>query len=293
MTLDQYRQDFLLHLKSERGLSHNTVEAYGRDIACFLMHLKEKALCEITPDDAVHYISSMKNEGYATSSIYRALIAIKVFFRFLKREAILEKDLGQFLDTPKLWQTLPAVLSYKEIETLLQQPDLASLRGIRDRAIIELLYAAGIRVSELCSLTIYDVDDQQIKVMGKGRKERLVPIGEKAIDAIDAYLTKVRSQFESDREKTLFLSLKGRPINRNEVWKLIKTYAKEACITKNISPHTLRHSFASHLLDNDADLRVIQDMLGHAHISSTDRYTHLTSKHIHEAFHKFHPRGQE
>src|SRR5205807_5323453 len=147
----------------------------------------------------------------------------------------------------------------------------------------ELLYATGIRVSELCGLGLYDVDDETIKVMGKGSKERIVPVGKKAIEAIDAYLSQIRNQFESDKEKKLFLTDKGKPIDRNLVWRLIKHYAKAANISKNISPHTLRHSFASHLLDNGADLRVIQDMLGHAHISSTDRYTHLSRGHIQEA----------
>ncbi|MDB6081573.1 MAG: xerD-A [Chlamydiia bacterium] len=294
-TLNQYRQDFILHLKSERGLSPHTVEAYGRDIGSFIEHLTSSNKCiqDVVSEDAVRFIATMKEKTYASSSIYRTLIAIKVFFRFLKRESVLEKDLGQFLDTPKLWQTLPEVLSYAEMEALLQQPDRTTAIGIRNYAIIELLYATGIRVSELCSLKIYDVDDEQIKVMGKGSKERLVPVGKKAIEAIDAYLTTVRSQYESNQEKILFLTQKGKPINRKEVWQCVKDYAKSAGIVKNISPHTLRHSFASHLLDNGADLRVIQDMLGHAHIASTDRYTHLTSNHIQEAFHSCHPRWKE
>jgi integrase/recombinase XerD len=289
-SLQALQQDFILHLKSERGLSKNTVESYGRDLLAFIKHVGTKSLADITADDAVSFISSMKQKGYASASCCRALIAIKVFFRFLKRESVVEQDHGQFLDSPKLWQTLPEVLTHQEIEALLKQPDLETAVGIRDKAILELLYATGIRVSELCNLSLYDVDDNQIKVMGKGSKERLVPIGKVALEAVDAYLATVRSQHESEREKHLFLSKKGKPLSRNDVWKLIKDYAKAAGITKNISPHTMRHSFASHLLINGADLRVIQDMLGHAHISSTDRYTHLNSNHIQEAFHSFHPR---
>lgn len=296
MTLDEHKQDFILHLRSERGLSTNTVEAYERDVAAFLEFVSKKAVSatsNLSSDHAVDFISELKNQNYASASTCRALIAIKVFFRFLFREGILEKDLGLFLDSPKLWQTLPQVMSLQEVEALLNAPDAQTPNGLRDRAIIELLYATGIRVSELCGLGLYDVDDETIKVMGKGSKERIVPVGKKAIEAIDAYLAGVRSQFESDKEKKLFLTDKGKPIDRNLVWRLIKTYAKAANISKNISPHTLRHSFASHLLDNGADLRVIQDMLGHAHISSTDRYTHLSRGHIQEAFHAFHPKWDE
>jgi integrase/recombinase XerD len=282
--------DFLLHLRSERGLSNNTIEAYGRDLTSFITFIKKNSVHSISQDDAIDFLSHLKSHDYASSSCARALIAIKVFFRFLYREEILAKDLGLFLDTPKLWNTLPEVLSYQQVEALLQQPNVATPIGLRDRAIIELLYATGIRVSELCGLTLYDVDDEQVKVMGKGSKERLVPVGKRAIEAIDAYLSQVRSQFESDKVKALFLTKKGKPLDRKTVWELIKEYAKAAGLSKNISPHTLRHSFASHLLDNGADLRVIQDMLGHAHIGSTDRYTHLSSKHIDEAFYSFHPR---
>lgn len=294
--LNQFKQDFIIHLRSERGLSSNTVEAYERDVAAFIAHLSQKnihAITEVLSDHAVDFIGEMKRQGFASASTCRTLIAIKVFFRFLYREDVLDKDLGVFLDTPKLWQTLPEVLSYNEVEALLQQPDMETPAGIRDKAIIELLYASGLRVSELCGLGLYDIDDEQIRVMGKGSKERLVPIGKMALDAVDAYLMKVRSNFESDKEKKLFLTEKGKPIDRHLVWRLIKDYSKKANITKNISPHTLRHSFASHLLDNGADLRVIQEMLGHAHIASTDRYTHLSRSHIQEAFHAFHPRWDD
>ncbi len=232
----------------------------------------------------------MQAKKYASSSIARALIALKVYFRFLKKEGVHQEDIGQLLDTPKLWQILPDVLSTEEIELFLSQPDLCTNQGIRDKAIIELLYATGIRVSELCNLSIYDVDDDQIRVFGKGSKERIVPVSSRALLHIDTYLGKVRCLHDSEKEKKLFLTLKGKPIDRTSVWKLVKVYAKKAGIVKNIFPHMMRHSFASHLLDGGADLRIIQEMLGHSHISSTDRYTHVSLSKLHERFKSLHPR---
>lgn len=284
------RDEFLRYLKAEKGLSANTLEAYGRDVASFLAHVGQKEVGSLNRDDVISFMAAMQQENYASSSSARALIALKVFFRFLKRDGLHQEDVGQLLDTPKMWQMLPDVLSSQEVEALLSQPDSATKQGVRDRAILELLYATGIRVSELCNLSIYDVDDDQVRVFGKGSKERIVPISSRAVAAIDAYLTQVRDQYESQEQKKLFLSLKGKPIDRTSVWKLIKAYAKKAKITKNIFPHMMRHSFASHLLDGGADLRIIQEMLGHAHISSTDRYTHVSLSKVHERFKSMHPR---
>ena len=213
-----------------------------------------------------------------------------MYVRFLYREEIIAQDFGKFLDTPKLWQTLPEILTPTEIEALLDAPDTRAKQGVRDKAILELLYATGCRVSELVALTLYDIDDDQIRVFGKGSKERIVPISKRAVQSIDSYLGSVRDFFDSDQEKTLFLSMKGKPLDRTSVWKLVKSYAKKANIEKNIFPHLLRHSFASHLLDGGADLRIIQEMLGHADISSTDRYTHVSIAKLQENFKNFHPR---
>lgn len=281
--------EFLSYLRAERGLSANTLEAYGRDINNFLNYIEQKLIASIQREDVLSFLASLQANNYATSSIARALIALKVFFRFLKREELHAQDIGQLLDTPKLWQMLPDVLSSAEVEALLAEPDVATNRGIRDKAILELLYATGIRVSELCNLAIYDVDDDQVRVFGKGSKERIVPISARAVNAIDVYLSRVR-HLANIEEKKLFLSLKGKPIDRTSIWKLIKVYAKQANITKNIFPHTMRHSFASHLLDGGADLRIIQEMLGHAQISSTDRYTHVSLSKVHERFKNMHPR---
>jgi len=282
--------EFLQYLGAERGLSPNTLIAYGHDVEGFLEFLQGADLAKIDRDHVISYLSFLQAKNYASSTTTRAMISLKVFFRFLKKEGIHTQDVGLLLDTPKLWQILPEVLSAAEIDLLLVQPDQATKQGIRDRAILELLYATGIRVSELCNLSIYDVDDEQIRVFGKGSKERIVPVSSRAVSAVDAYLTQCRGQFESDKEKRLFLSLKGKPIDRTAVWKLIKSYAKKAKIGKNIYPHILRHSFASHLLDGGADLRIIQEMLGHSHISSTDRYTHVSLSKLHERFRAMHPR---
>lgn len=287
MSLQEHAAHFLKHLGGERALSSNTVEAYGRDVRAFLDFLGEKGA--ISEDDVVAFLKMLREKNYASSSVARMFIAVKMFLQFLKKEGVIEVDPAQLLDTPKLWQTVPDVLSIQEVEALVAQPG-DDADGLRDRAIIELLYASGLRVSELCSLSLYDVDDSSVKVKGKGGKERLVPVGKKAISAIDIYLTQVRSQFESEKETHLFLTKKGKPIDRSFVWKMIKTYAKKANIQKNIFPHTLRHSFASHILANGGDLRVIQEMLGHSHIATTDRYTHIANAHVTQSFAKFHPR---
>lgn len=282
-------EEFLQYLGSERGLSKNTLLAYSRDLELFLDFTKVEPP-RLTVDDAISFLAFLQGQNYASSSIARALIAIKVFFRFLHKEGIHPKDFGLLLDTPRLWQTLPEILSPAEVNALLLAPDITVAQGIRDRAILELFYATGLRVSELTALTIYDVEDDQIRVFGKGSKERIVPISPRAVQAVDSYLGKVRHLYESDEDKRLFLSMKGKPLDRTTVWKLVKEYAKKAGIQKNIFPHALRHSFASHLLDGGADLRIIQEMLGHAHISSTDRYTHVSLGKLQELFRALHPR---
>ncbi len=289
-------QDFLSYITSEKGLSKNTQIAYQQDLTKFFKFLEQydlNACSEIQQDHVVSFLKNLESTGYKESSQARALIAIKVFFHFLKREEYIEKDIGQFLDTPKLWQTLPDVLSYEEMNRLLSQPKLDTYNGLRDKAILELLYSTGIRVSELCTLSIYDVDDEFIKVKGKGSKERIVPLGTKAIGAIDAYLIRGREFCATPDENHLFLTKKGKPLDRIAVWHLIKEYAEKAQITKNIFPHTFRHTYATHMLDGGADLRVIQDLLGHAHISSTDRYTHVSMSKVQELFQALHPRWKE
>ena len=282
--MDPFRAfiDFIAYLRSEKGLSPHTIEAYGRDIKVFLDRFSPPFLQE----QIVSHLSTLKNKGYASASIARALIALKVFFRFLCKERILEIDVSQAMESPKLWQLIPEVLKLEEVELLINTPNAHSYMGARDIAIMEVLYASGLRVSELCSLTLYSVDDEAIRVLGKGGKERVVPIGKNALDAIDYYLS-FRDHFLSD---ILFLNRKGQAMGRVAVWKMIKHYAKKIGLDKRVSPHTFRHSFATHLLDRGADLRIIQEMLGHANIATTDRYTHVSASRLHESFNKFHPR---
>ncbi|MCE5317838.1 MAG: site-specific tyrosine recombinase XerD [Parachlamydia sp.] len=283
-------KDFLIYLTSEKGLAHNSIEAYRRDLEAFFTFLNAKCLEDLLEADLVAFLTMLEQRQYAASSRARALMALKVFFRFLKREGHLKRDLAKHLISPKLWQRLPEVLDPDEVESLLNQPDASTLSGARDKAILEVLYASGLRVSEVCSLTLYSVDDTFVRVKGKGSKERTVPIGSKALQAVDHYLTHYRDASDSSTEEALFVSEKGKPMNRTAVWSMVKRYASQAGISKRLSPHTLRHSFATHLLNNGADLRVIQEMLGHSNISSTDRYTHVSPTRLQAAFDAFHPR---
>lgn len=292
--MNELVEEFLKYLASERGLAKNTLQAYRSDLLALRNFLQQKGIVDfsaVQQTDILNFLESLKTQQYATASIGRTLIAIKVFYRFAVREKLLPKNIMLDLGGPKLEQLLPEVLTGEEMERLLAQPDTATALGARDRAILELLYGSGLRVSELCALSIYDLDDTFVRVMGKGSKERIVPIGRKAIEAIDYYLGQFRTGCESEKAPPLFTTRRGARINRLEVWKLIKQYARKAGIAKNISPHTLRHTFATHLLDHGADLRIIQEMLGHASITSTDRYTHVSQTKIQAAFQQFHPRN--
>lgn len=282
--------DFLDYICSEKGLSSHTVEAYGRDLTLFAAFIGHPCLWkEITSAKIVDFLSSLYGRSYASSTICRILVSLKVFFRFLKKEGEISVDLGNYLDTPKIWQLVPEVLSIEEVDLLLAAPCLEDPMGIRDQAMLELLYATGMRVSELCQLRILDLHDTFVKVQGKGKKERVIPVGKKAILAVDRYLSHIRTEQESETAP-LFISRKGKAISRVTVWARIKFYAKLAGIPKEVSPHTLRHSFATHLLERGADLRLIQDMLGHEDISTTDRYTHVSGQRLQTSFTTFHPR---
>lgn len=289
MSDEAWLKEFLDYLSSERGLSQNTIQAYNRDISAFISFLQSlgKTVQEVTEDQLASFLEFLLKQKYAPTSRGRALIALKVFFRFLKREGLLTENPAFYISSPKLWQMIPEVLSEEEVLSLLSSPDRSTEEGSRDAAILELLYSSGLRVSELCSLKIKDVEDTFVKVLGKGSKERLVPIGEPASEALDHYL----GQWRMDGEQPeLFLNKKGKGITRQNVWSLIKFYAKACSLQKDVTPHTLRHSFATHLLNHGADLRIIQELLGHASISSTERYTHVSKSHLSEAFNRCHPR---
>lgn len=285
-------EDFLFYLASEKGLSKNTIEAYQRDLIAFKKLLDKQKISDfslIKERQVADFLATLKAKNYASSSIYRCMMAIKSFFRFLRKERVISHEETLYLDTPKLWQLIPEVLTEDEVQSLLRSCPPENALGARDRAILEVLYASGLRVSEACLLDIFDVEDDFLRVKGKGGKQRLVPIAQKAVDAIDHYLLYYREQMGRGSD-ALFVSKKGRRLDRVTVWSRVKHYAKKAGLVKAISPHTLRHCFATHLLENGADLRVIQEMLGHSNIATTDRYTQVSQKHLSEAFLKFHPR---
>lgn len=285
-------EDFLFYLASEKGLSKNTVDAYRRDLRGFMQILEDRTisdLAKVREGEVFAFLDSLKRKEHASSSIYRAMVALKSFFRFLRKERIISSEETLYLDTPKMWQLVPEVLTQEETQNLLEIPDPNIPIGARDRAVLHALYASGLRVSEVCGLNISDVEDATVRVKGKGGKERVVPIAASAVEAIDHYLLYFREGLGKKNE-ALFVSQKGRRLDRIAIWNRVKYYAQKANIAKSISPHTLRHSFATHLLENGADLRVIQEMLGHANIATTDRYTHISQKHLTEMFSKFHPR---
>lgn len=285
--------DFIAYIGSEKGLSANTIAAYEHDLKKWFDFLKDLAKTQfdqVSEKDIVEFLACLNQERYASSTVCRCLVALKVFFRFLKKEKVISADPTAHLDSPKLWQLIPEVLSYQEVEALLKCPDPSDPIGARDKAIFEVLYASGLRVSEVCSLNLFDISQYTVRVKGKGGKERVVPIAKAAIDAVDHYLIYYRIADAKEKDVPLFVSSQGKRIDRTLVWQRIKYWGKKAGIAKTISPHTLRHSFATHLLENGADLRVIQEMLGHASVATTDRYTHVSQRHLAHAFSKFHPR---
>lgn len=279
--------DFITYLAAEKGLKPATLAAYRSDLLSFFRVLE--GLDPFQKTSVVYYLEKAQERGIAGSSIARALACLKSFFRFMKREGHISVDLSIFLSTPAIWQKVPEVLSQEEMVRLLEEPNRNEKEGARDCAIIYILYACGLRVSELCGLNIQDVDDAWVRVKGKGGKERLVPISKKAVEVVDHYLVHFRGQ-DHAKEVPLFIGSRGKRITRTRVWRQVKYYAQSCGITKCISPHTLRHSFATHLLEGEADLRVIQELLGHASIATTDKYTHLTDSHLQKAFEQFHPR---
>ncbi len=294
---DALIDNFLSYLRAERGLAFNTILAYKSDLTIFFAFCS-KELQSISQEDFFLFLAFLKSRNYAESSIFRLITTLKSFFQFLKKEELLSHDVTHYLENPKIWQTIPEVLSVEEMGRLLEVPDPETFVGMRDRAILQLLYAAGLRVSELCALNLQDLDESCVRVKGKGGKERIVPVHKTALRAVDQYLLLYPNDFSSHlgivtgkkEGKPLFVTERGERIDRITIWKRIKEYGQKASITKSISPHTLRHSFATHLLENGADLRLIQEMLGHAQIATTDRYTHISQSHLQKAFDAFHPR---
>lgn len=287
---------FLNYLSVERGLSSNTLASYRGDLkeyGTFLSARSAGALSRTNRNDIVGFMGDQKARGISSNSIARRLAAIRMFYRFLVRERILKDDPSGLVDTPKLWKKIPDTLSVGEVEALLAQPDLRRARGIRDRAILETLYATGMRVSEAVNLKTGAVNMEVgfLRCVGKGNKERVVPLGSKAVESIGLYLEKSRGKLLGKKQSDyLFISRLGKRLSRQSVWKMIKACALKAGIKKEIKPHLLRHSFATHLLEHGADLRSVQEMLGHSNISTTQIYTHINKDRLKSVHKMFHPR---
>jgi integrase/recombinase XerD len=283
-------------LALEQGASLETSKAYKLDIARFVTYAKVKRASspsDVSPRALREYIYHLKDLGLAPASIRRNVSAVRSYFRFLIGEGHVVRDPSERLETPKRWRTLPEVLGVEEVERLLATPSLDEPLAFRDRAMLELAYGAGLRVSEWISLSVRDVmlQDHLVRVFGKGSKERLVPIGRRAIGAIAIYLRELRPKLEKGEGKgKLFLNARGQPLSRMGAWKILRKYVDQAKITKPVSPHTLRHSFATHLLEGGADLRAVQEMLGHVDISTTQVYTHIDREYLRTVHKQFHPR---
>jgi integrase/recombinase XerD len=296
-TPDALIDQFLNYLLVEKGLSQKTLEAYSRDIIRYRNFLAENKSTAFSEQDTpliLKHLIQLRKAGLAARSRARHLVAIRGFYRFLVQEKILRKDPARLIDLPKSGLKLPHVLSRTEMELLLNAPDTDKPIGIRDAAMLELLYAAGLRVSELVKLKIQDINLEAgfVRIFGKGSKERIVPIGSHAREKINTYLKTARSQRLKQRSSPyLFVARAGKPMTRQGFWKLLRRYALQAGLNKKITPHSLRHSFASHLLEGGADLRAVQIMLGHVDISTTQIYTHVTRDHLKKLHQKFHPRG--
>lgn len=288
---------YLDHLRVERALSENTVSSYAVDLSKLVAFAEEKGVLDVSGLDSTltaEFVVHLGRSGLSARSAARHLSALRGLCRFLVREKLLTEDPSALLRHPRIGARLPKLLTRAEVMALLDAPDPSTPRGIRDRAMLALMYATGLRVSELCQLELGDVDRGRgvLLAYGKGRKRRLVPVADIALQRLDDYLTNVRPRTAKPNETVLFVSPRGGALTRQGFWKLIRQYALAAGITKSISPHQLRHSFATHLLEGGADLRSVQAMLGHASLGTTEIYTHVAKDHVRRAFEKAHPRAK-
>ena len=295
--MNDFIDEYLNFLTVEKGVSRHTLDAYSRDLNRYISFICSsgiKEIANVTPDDVISYLARIKKDGLNARSVNRALAAVRGFYKFLIREKKIDTNPVANIELAKVWTRLPDTLSKEEINLLLGEPGLKTPHAMRDTAMMELMYATGIRVSEVITLTMGNINWQvgYLVVMGKGSKERIVPIGRSAYNCLHDYINCARPGFvKAHATNTLFLNRSGRGLTRQGFWKILKKYAMKAGLQKKVHPHTFRHSFASHLLEGGADLRSVQTMLGHADISTTQIYTHITRerlKHIHK---KYHPRG--
>jgi len=298
--MDKYIEDFINFLIVERNLATNTIEAYASDLNKYVEFLISRGMNnfnDVQSADVLAYLTKLHNKKLSSLTIARNLSALRMFHRFLMSENISDSTPTDTISSPKLAMKLPIVLDQFEIEKLIEQPDTTTTLGTRDRALLEFVYATGVRVSELISIKLSDLffDDQLVRIFGKGSRVRIVPIGERAIELVEEYCVNSRPLLVKayDNNSTLFLNNRGKPLTRMGFWKILRRYVLEAGIVKPVSPHTIRHSFATHLIEGGADLRAVQEMLGHVNISSTQIYTHLDREYLKEVHRTFHPREKE
>lgn len=294
--MDAYLSSFLNYLRVEKGLSDNTLQAYRRDMEKFVAFAGKRKIqvTEVRREHVVDFLRSLYRSKLDSRSVARHLVTIRHFFRFSLAEGIVSDDPAATIESPKFRQSLPDFLSLEEVDRLLRQPDTNDLVGLRDKAMIELMYSTGLRVSELCGLQIADLsmDPGCLRCIGKGNKERLVPVGRQALEAVRNYLREARSKLLRERiSGYLFVNQQGRKINRIAFWKILSEYGRKAHLRKALTPHMLRHSFATHLLDRGADLRSVQMMLGHSDISTTQIYTHVVEERLKQVYKAHHPRA--
>lgn len=294
--MEQAVEQFITYLHNVKKTSANTELSYRRDLKKVILFLRSKGLTglvDVKEENLEEYVASMKEQHFATATVSRNIASIKAFFHFLSQEQLIEKDISNSLKAPKIEKKMPEILTTEEVVKLLEQPSGDSPKEIRDKAMLELLYATGIRVTELITLRISEVNLAMSFIVCKdAHKERAIPFGMAAKNALIKYMTEAREQMVEDKSsEILFANCSGSPMSRQGFWKLIKYYSKKAGITADITPHTLRHSFAAHLVENGADLRSVQEMLGHSDISTTQIYANMNHNRIREVYAKAHPRG--
>jgi integrase/recombinase XerD len=296
ISMEALVQKFVNFLERDKRLSLNTLQSYRRDIEQYFTYLQEINLQNISNSNkttVIAYLLYLQKKGRATSTISRNLASIRSFYQYISKNKIIDHDPTVELESPKVEKKLPQILSTEEVVLLLEQPQCVDLKGFRDKAMLELLYATGIRVTELIQLNLNDINlDMAFIKCNKGSRERVIPVGSMAVSAVKEYLSKSRSLLiQKNDEKALFVNINGGRLTRQGFWKIVKQYKNQAKINKDITPHTLRHSFAAHLLENGADLRSIQEMLGHSDISSTQIYAQMAKNKIKEIYKKTHPRA--
>jgi integrase/recombinase XerD len=291
---------FLSYCRVERGLAHNTILAYGRDLKKFVLFLRKRRksrLEEVNRDDVVDFLTSLYKAKLDSRSVARYLVSLRALYKFAMTEGLVQMDPTENLESPKIRSTLPTYLRVDEIDKLLEAPDLTKPLGLRDRAMLEVLYSTGLRVSELLNLRVSDIDMRMgcVRCIGKGDKERLVPIGRKAIAAVEQYLAQGRPKLARPsappHSLVLFLTIQGKRLSRVTIWKILHDYGTKLGLRGRLTPHKLRHSFATHLLERGADLRSVQLMLGHADISTTQIYTHVVEERLKQIYKAHHPRA--